>query len=136
MDVIADLEAEQERLESLLGALDDEQWQSSSAAAGWSVADVVLHELEVEGPANKLPDRIEIDVAELGIHQHVTASEIPLPEGFKMITPPDTTVVSVEPSKTERLLEEAAAEGAVAEQVEPEIVGKPAEEVPPEGAPE
>lgn len=100
------------------------------------VMDVVLHELEVEGPANKLPDRIEIDVAELGIHQHVTAEEIPLPEGFKMITPPDTTVVSVEPSKTERLLEEAAAEGAVAEQAEPEIVGKPAEEAPPEGAPE
>ena len=100
------------------------------------VMDVVLHEIEVEGPANKLPDRIEIDVAELGIHQHVTAEEIRLPEGFKMITPADTTVVAVEPSKTERLLEEAAAEGAVAEQAEPEIVGKPAEEAPPEGAPE
>ncbi len=100
------------------------------------VMDVVLHELEVEGPANKLPDRIEIDVAELGIHQHVTAGEIALPEGFKMITPLDATVVAVEPSKTERLLEEAEAVGAVAEQAEPEIVGKPPEETPPEGAPE
>lgn len=100
------------------------------------VMDVVLHELEVEGPANKLPDRIEINVAELGIHQHVTAAEIQLPEGFKMITPPDTTVVSVEPSKTERMLEEAAAVGAVVEQAEPEIVGKPPEEVQPEGASE
>ncbi len=100
------------------------------------VMDVVLHELEVEGPANKLPDRIEIDVAELGIHQHVTAAEIALPEGFKMITPADATVIAVEPSKTERLLEEAAV-GAVTEQAEPEIVGKPPEEMPPpEGAPE
>lgn len=99
------------------------------------VMDVVLHELEVEGPANKLPDRIEIDVAELGIHQHVTAAEIKLPEGFKMITPADATVVAVEPSKTEKLLEEAAV-SAVTEQVEPEIVGKPPEETPPEGAPE
>jgi large subunit ribosomal protein L25 len=100
------------------------------------VMDVVLHELEVEGPANKLPDRIEIDVAELGIHQHVTAAEIALPEGFTMITPADATVIAVEPSKTERLLEEAAV-GAVTEQAEPEIVGKPPEETPPsEGAPE
>jgi len=98
------------------------------------VMDVVLHELEVEGPANKLPDRIEIDVTELDIHQHVTAGEVALPEGFKMITPAENTVVAVEPSKTEKLLEEAAV-GAT-EQAEPEVVGKPAEEPPPEGAPE
>lgn len=98
------------------------------------VMDVVLHELEVEGPANKLPDRIEIDVNDLGIHQHVTAGEIKLPEGFKMITPGDATVIAVEPSKTEKLLEEAAV--AVTEQAEPEIVGKPAEETPAEGASE
>lgn len=100
------------------------------------VMDVVLHELEVEGPANKLPDSLEIDVAELGIHQHVTAGEVQLPPDFKMATPADTIVVSVEPSKTERLLEEAEAVGAVAEQAEPEIVGKPPEEEQPEGAPE
>ncbi|HEV2261811.1 MAG TPA: 50S ribosomal protein L25 [Candidatus Rubrimentiphilum sp.] len=100
------------------------------------VMDVVLHDLEVEGPANKLPDRLEVNVADLGIHQHVTAAEIPLPEGFKMITEPDAIVVSVEPSKTERLLEEAEAVGAVVEQAEPEIIGKPPEEPPPEGAPE
>jgi large subunit ribosomal protein L25 len=99
------------------------------------VMDVVLHELEVEGPANKLPDRIEIDVNELGIHQHVTAGEIALPEGFKMITPAENTVVAVEPSKTEKLLEEAAV-SAVTEQAEPEIVGKPVEEPPAEGVPE
>jgi large subunit ribosomal protein L25 len=98
------------------------------------VMDVVLHELEVEGPANKLPDRIEIDVTGLDIHQHVTAGEVALPDGFKMITPAENTVVAVEPSKTEKLLEEAAV-GAT-EQAEPEVVGKPAEEPPPEGAPE
>jgi len=99
------------------------------------VMDVVLHDLEVEGPANKLPDRIEIDVTELGIHQHVTAGEVKLPEGFKMITPAENTVVAVEQSKTEKLLEEAAV-GAVTEQAEPEVIGKPAEEPPAEGAAE
>lgn len=43
MDVIGDLAAELQRMESLLGELSPEQWVSPSAAAGWSVADVVLH---------------------------------------------------------------------------------------------
>lgn len=99
------------------------------------VMDVILHELEVEGPADKLPERIEIEVAELGIHQHITAGEIKLPDQFKMITPEDATVVAVEPSKTEQALEEAAV--AAPEQAEPEIVGKESEETPaPEGASE
>ena len=48
MDVIPDLAAEQERLETLLAALDDAQWSSPSAAPGWSIADVVLHLAQTE----------------------------------------------------------------------------------------
>lgn len=48
MTVVDDLAAEQERLESLLDALTPEQWQSPSAASGWSVADVVLHLAQTE----------------------------------------------------------------------------------------
>ena len=88
------------------------------------VMDVVLHEIEVEGPANKLPDHVEIDVTELGIHQHVTASDITLPGGIKLLTPADTLVVTVESSKTARALEEADL-GASIEQAQPELVGKP-----------
>ena len=43
MTVFDDLAAEQERLESILGGLDEAQWRSASGAAGWTVADVVLH---------------------------------------------------------------------------------------------
>jgi len=43
MTVFDDLAAEQERLESILGGLDETQWTSQSGAAGWTVADVVLH---------------------------------------------------------------------------------------------
>jgi uncharacterized protein (TIGR03084 family) len=46
--VIDDLAAEQERLESLLAGLSEEQWSAPSAAAGWSVADVVLHLAQTE----------------------------------------------------------------------------------------
>jgi len=43
MAIFDDLEAEQDRLEKILAGLGDEQWAAPSAAAGWSVADVVLH---------------------------------------------------------------------------------------------
>ena len=43
MDVFDDLAAEDERLDRILAALDDDAWRSPSGAPGWSVADVVLH---------------------------------------------------------------------------------------------
>ena len=90
------------------------------------VMDVITHELEIEGPASRIPENLEIDVEELGIHEHVMASEVKLPDGFKMLTPADTIVVTVEPSRTERDLEEAAA--GPAEAAEPEVIGTPPED--------
>jgi uncharacterized protein (TIGR03084 family) len=43
MTVFEDLAAEQHRLEEILAGLSDGQWEAPSAAAGWTVADVVLH---------------------------------------------------------------------------------------------
>lgn len=48
MLIVDDLEAEQERLESLLGSITEEQWSAPSAAPGWSVTDVVLHLAQTE----------------------------------------------------------------------------------------
>jgi large subunit ribosomal protein L25 len=86
-----------------------------------AVMDVIARELEVEGPASRIPEHLEIDVTALGVHEHVTAADVALPSGFKLLTPPDTIVVAIEPSKTARELEEAA---APAEEVaEPEVIG-------------
>ncbi len=87
------------------------------------VMDVIVHELEVEGPASKLPESLEVDVTQLSIHDHISAGQVRLPDGFKLITAPDTVVVTVEASKTARALEEAQA-GAAFEQAQPELVGK------------
>ncbi|MBO3737310.1 maleylpyruvate isomerase N-terminal domain-containing protein [Actinoplanes flavus] len=46
--VIDDLAAEQDRLESVLARLTATEWLSPSAAAGWTVADVVLHLAQTE----------------------------------------------------------------------------------------
>ena len=43
MDIYADLEAEDDRLEGILAGLDDAAWLSPSAAPGWTIVDVVLH---------------------------------------------------------------------------------------------
>ena len=43
MTIFDDLEAEQQRLDGILAGLNQAQWASPSAAAGWSISDVVLH---------------------------------------------------------------------------------------------
>ena len=48
MTVFDDLVAEQDRLDAILGGLDDADWAAPSAAAGWTVADVVLHLAQTE----------------------------------------------------------------------------------------
>lgn len=85
------------------------------------VMDVLAHDVEIEGPVDSIPPQLEVDVNELGLHQHVTAAEIPLPKGFTLITPADTIVISIESSKTARQLEEAA---TPAEVVQPEVIGE------------
>ena len=91
-----------------------------------AVMDVIAHELEIEGPANRIPDHLEIDVSALNIHEHATAADVKLPEGFKLLTPPETIVVTIEPSRTAQELEEAAAPAEAA--AEPEVIGAEPEE--------
>jgi large subunit ribosomal protein L25 len=85
------------------------------------VMDVITHELEISGPANRIPEHLDVDVSALGIHDHVTAADIKLPEDFTMLTPAETIVVSIESSRTEREVEEAATGPTEAE--EPEVIG-------------
>ncbi len=47
-DVLDDLVAEYERLESILDSLSDAQWRSESGAPGWSVTDVMIHLAQTE----------------------------------------------------------------------------------------
>jgi large subunit ribosomal protein L25 len=87
-----------------------------------AVMDVLAHQIEIEGPADSLPNQLEIDVSELGLHEHAVASDVPLPEGFTLVTPPETVVITIEPSKTAHQLEEAAA--PTLEEAQPEVIGE------------
>ena len=83
------------------------------------VLDVVMHQLEIKGPASKIPDHIEIDVTDLGVHEHLNANQITLPAGFTLVTPPEQLVIAVEVHRA------AVAEGA------PEVVEELPTEAPP-----
>jgi uncharacterized protein (TIGR03084 family) len=48
VDVIDDLAAEHDRLETILEGLSDGDWRAASGAPGWTVADVVLHLAQTE----------------------------------------------------------------------------------------
>jgi uncharacterized protein (TIGR03084 family) len=48
VEIVDDLAAEQERLESLLAELTEAQWAGPSAAPGWSITDVVVHLAQTE----------------------------------------------------------------------------------------
>ena len=63
------------------------------------VMDVVTHAVDVTGPADRLPENIEVDVSTLGLRDHVTAGDLKLPDGFHMVTPHETTIVAIEASR-------------------------------------
>jgi uncharacterized protein (TIGR03084 family) len=48
VEIFQDLEAELDRLEAILDGLDGAAWSAPSDAAGWTVADVVLHLAQTE----------------------------------------------------------------------------------------
>lgn len=60
------------------------------------VMDVMLHRIEIKGPAGKLPEQLEVDVSTLDIHEHITAGDIKLPPGFTLVTSRDALVVGIE----------------------------------------
>jgi len=65
------------------------------------VMDVIVRTIDVLGPANALPESIEADVSNLGIHEHLTAADLVLPANIKLDIDPATVLVAVEPSRTE-----------------------------------
>jgi large subunit ribosomal protein L25 len=81
-------------------------------------------EIEVECLVTQIPDEILADVANLGVDESLTAGELTLPEGVKLVSEPDTIIAQVQIAQEE---EEpvVAAEGEAAE---PELIRKPAAE--------
>ncbi len=67
---------------------------------GGGVMDVVLHAVDVTGPANALPEQIEVDVSHLRVGDHLTAGDLTMPAQFTLAVEPGTMLISIEASRT------------------------------------
>lgn len=106
-----------------------------------------LWELHIKALPTAVPNSIDADITELGIDDHLTVSQIPLPEGVEVLDDPDRFVVSVvepqiielpeemEPAEGEELEEGEVPEGEEAAAEGEEAAGE-ADEAPSEEAKE
>jgi large subunit ribosomal protein L25 len=81
------------------------------------VLEFPLHEIEVECFPKDLPERIEVDISNLGVNQSVHVRDIALAEGVKLLSARDQVVALVKYAKEEAAApaaEEAAAAGPAA----------------------
>lgn len=80
------------------------------------------HELTIFCPANVLPDKLELKIAELQVGQSISASEVELPAGAELAEAGTTPIVSC---SVVAATEQEETEGGAAE---PEVIGKKDEE--------
>jgi len=97
------------------------------------ILDFQVRDLHVQCLPNAIPDKIDIDVSGLGMHQYIRISELQLPEGIKVLDDPERVVVGVTHMRAEVV---PTPEAAPLEEVpaEPEVIarGKKPEEEPEE----
>ncbi len=86
------------------------------------VVQQIMHELSIECPVSAIPDKIQVRLNELKKGDEIKVSQLVVPEGAKVLTPPDEVVVQcVEPT-------EEPDESAVSmEGAEPEVIGRKAD---------
>lgn len=94
--------------------------------------DFQVRDLHIECLPTAIPDKIDVDISELGMHQYVRISQLTLPTGVKVLDDPERVVVGVTHLRAEELPtpETTAAAEAEAVPLEPEVIprGKKPEE--------
>jgi len=95
--------------------------QAAGAKDG-GVVEHFVHEVEIECEALAIPDKLGLNINELKVGDSLTAGDLQLPAGVKLISDPEAVVVHCAAPRVE---EEEAAAPAVAE---PEVIGRKAEE--------
>src|SRR5438309_1875377 len=94
------------------------------------ILELVIREIEVECLPGDIPERIDVDVTDLGINQSLRVSDVPAPAKVKVLESADQVVVHVISVKEEEAPVAAAApvaEGeaaAAAPTAEPEVIKK------------
>jgi large subunit ribosomal protein L25 len=95
---------------------------SSIGVKEGGILDWQMRDLHVECLPGAIPDKIDVDITNLGAHQQVRISDLQLPEGVKVEEDPHRVIVGVTTARAEVVAEVAAVEGAVV--AEPEVAKK------------
>jgi large subunit ribosomal protein L25 len=82
----------------------------------------VSHEVEIKCPANLIPEKLELKIADLDVGQTLRARDLHLPEGATLVTAPEQVIVTC--AVMNQGAETAAAPGVA----EPEVIGKKKED--------
>lgn len=81
----------------------------------------IIREVEIRCEPREIPEALEVDVTNLGVHEVLHVSDIPLPAGIEILEAPDTVIATVGVIKEEPV-EVAPVEGEAT--TEPEVIGK------------
>lgn len=84
------------------------------------VLEQIIRELEIRCEPREIPDVINVDVSNLGVHDVLHVSDIQVDEKIEILNDADTVVATVGIVKEEPVAEVVVEEGAV----EPELIGK------------
>ncbi|MFN3413319.1 MAG: 50S ribosomal protein L25/general stress protein Ctc [Thermoanaerobaculum sp.] len=77
--------------------------------------------LHIECPADAIPEKIVVDISRLHIGQHITAADVSLPAGAKLLDDPHKVLVTIE-GRAAAAEEELVAAPAGEEMAEPEVI--------------
>lgn len=83
------------------------------------VLEHILREVEIRCEPREIPDSIDVDVTNLGVHDVLHVSDLPVGDHIEILAEPETVVAIVGVTREE---EAAPAEGE--EPAEPEVIGK------------
>ena len=96
------------------------------------VLEQIIREIEIRCEPREIPDVINVDVSNLGVHDVLHISDIQVDERIEILNPPDTVIATVGVVKEEPV---AAPVLEVEGAAEPEVIGKGKKEDE-EGGPE
>ncbi len=99
--------------------------EAPAGAAQGGMLEQDIHELEVECLPDALPETLEVSVAALGLGEALHVSQIPMPEGVRILNDPELVVFHVvDPSTIVEEEPEAAPAAEGEEAAEPEVIGE------------
>lgn len=97
------------------------------------VLEQIIRELEIRCEPREIPDVINVDVSNLGVHDVIHISDIQVDERIEILNPPETVVATVGIVKEEPVAAPVVEEEGPAE---PEVIGKGKKEDEEGGEPE